>query len=61
MTPEVIIAVNGNILASWNVMPCSLVGSTVLVYLIASVFNGKFMSMPNVEAVDSSQASVCNY
>jgi len=60
VTPEVIFAVNGNILASWNVMPCSLVGSTVLVYLTASMFRGKVSSMPDVEAVDSSQASVCH-
>lgn len=61
VTPEVIIAVNGNILASWSVMPCSLVGSTVLVYLIASVFRGKVSSMPGVEAVDSSQPLVRHY
>lgn len=39
--PEFITAVNGNILASWNVMPCSLVGTTVSVYLIASIFRVK--------------------
>jgi hypothetical protein len=39
--PEVITAVNRNILTSWNVMPCSLVGTTVLVYLIASIFRVK--------------------
>jgi len=61
VTPEVIFAVNGNILASWNVMPCSLVGSTVLVYLTASMFRGKVSSMPDVEAVDSSQTSVRHY
>jgi len=61
VTPEVIIAVNGNILTSWNVMPYSLVGSTVLVCLIASVFTGKVSSMPYVEAVDSSETSVHHY
>ena len=60
VTPEVI-AVNGNILASWNVMPRSLVGRTVLVYVIASVFKGKVSPMPSVEVVDSSQTLVCHY
>jgi len=61
VTPEVIIAENGNILASWNVMSCSLVGSIVLVYLIASMFRGKVSSMTDVEAVDYSQTSVHHY
>lgn len=61
VTHEVIIAVNGNILAPWNVTPCSLVGSTFFVYLIASVFRDEVSSMPNVEAMDSSQISVRHY